>query len=53
MPEAFSRAMLEKRAVRSIDRYGTLELVTGVSGDEAEGLTLIRHARDTASKRGK
>ena len=36
IPETSSREMLEKRAVVSIVRYGTLELIAGVQGDQAE-----------------
>ena len=36
VPETSSGEMLEKRAVGSINRYGTLELIAGVQGDQAE-----------------
>ena len=44
--------MLERRAVVSYHRYGALELVAGVQGDQAEGLTLIRQARKDRLKKG-
>jgi hypothetical protein len=44
--------MVETRAVGSYIRYGTLELVAGVSGDQAEGLTLICQARNHRLKKG-
>ena len=53
MPEASSRGMLEKGQYAHTTDTVLSELVTGGSGDQAEGLNSHPSCANTASKRGK